>query len=92
MNAAARLSLATLALFMLVACGGPAEPDADQAGEAEEEAAAAELGRDTDDTAFDDMIQTQDKARAVEGLTLGRKGDLDQALEEQTGDGSAPAQ
>ena len=25
-------------------------------------------------------------------LTLGRKGDLDQALEEQTSDGSAPAQ
>ena len=37
-------------------------------------------GRDTDETVFDDMIQTQDRARAVEGLTLGRKGEMDEAI------------
>ena len=42
-------------------------------------------GRDTDDTVFDDMIQTQDRARAVEDLTLGRKDDLDAALEKAEG-------
>ncbi len=26
------------------------------------------------------MIQTQDRARAVEGLTLGRKGEMDEAI------------
>jgi hypothetical protein len=31
------------------------------------------------------MLQTQDRARAVEDLTLGRKDDLDQALEESSG-------
>jgi hypothetical protein len=38
------------------------------------------------------MLQTQDKARAVEGLTLGRKGELDQALDAQTGDDADPAE
>jgi len=35
---------------------------------------------------FDDMIQTQDKARAVEGVTLGRKADMDAAIEDSEGD------
>jgi hypothetical protein len=86
MNAAARLSLATLALFMLVACGGTSAPDADPAGAAEDDAAAADLGRDTDDTVFDDMIETQDKARAVEGVSLGHKQGLDEAIEAAAGD------
>jgi len=34
------------------------------------------------------MIQTQDRARAVEDLTLGRKTDLDAALEQS--EGNAP--
>jgi ABC-type glycerol-3-phosphate transport system substrate-binding protein len=81
----ARLSLATLALLGLVACGGAPAPDDEDAEQAKEEAAA--LGRDTDETAFDDLIQTQDKARAVEGVTLGHKDTLDQALEAAEGDG-----
>jgi hypothetical protein len=82
----ARLSLATLALLGLVGCGGaPAPDDEEDAEQAKEEAAA--LGRDTDETAFDDLIQTQDKARAVEGVTLGHKDTLDQALETAEGDG-----
>jgi hypothetical protein len=35
------------------------------------------------------MIQTQDKARAVEDLTLGRKDELDQALKASEGDDPA---
>jgi hypothetical protein len=90
MPAVARLPLALFASLMLAACGSP--PPETAADKASADAEKRELGRDTDATVLDDMIQTQDKARAVEGLTLGRKGDLDQALEEQAGDGSAPAQ
>ena len=50
--------------------------------------AAEALGRDTDETVLDDMIQTQDRARAVEDLTLGRKGEMDAAIEQSEG-GSA---
>ena len=72
-TAAARLSLATLALLTVAACSAPAP-------EPQDEDEAASRGRATDETVFDDMIETQDKARAVEGVTLGRKGDLDAAL------------
>jgi hypothetical protein len=75
-----KLAVAALAALVLVGCGGP-EPKQDKAE-------AERLGRDTDATVFDDMIQTQDKARAVENLTLGRKDDLDQALERSEGDAS----
>ena len=86
MTATARLTLAAIALSMLVACGGAPAPDEEAA---EDEAAAAELGRDTDETVLDDMIETQDRARAVEGVTLGHKGDLDRALEASEGDTAA---
>ena len=79
----ARISITGLALLLLVACGGP------DAGSAREQAAAdaeaAELGRDTDKTVFDDLVQTQDKARAVEGVTLGHKANLDAAMEQAEG-------
>jgi hypothetical protein len=90
MPALARLPLALFASLMLAACGSP--PPETAADEDAAEAEARALGRDTDATVLDDMIQTQDKARAVEGLTLGRKGELDQALDEQTGDDTAPAE
>jgi hypothetical protein len=80
-KAAAGLSLALVAIFALGACDSPPRDEPD-----EEEARA--LGRDTDETVFDDLVQTQDKARAVEDLTLGRKDELDQALEASEGDGS----
>ena len=90
MTAIVRSSLAALALLLLAACGGPSEP----ASETKEvdKAAAQALGRDTDATVFDDMIHTQDRARAVEGVTLGRKDDLDKALEAAAGDASADEQ
>ena len=78
-KAAARLSLALVAILALGACNSAPPEEQD-----EEEARA--LGRDTDETVFDDMVQTQDKARAVEDLTLGRKDELDQALEASEGD------
>ena len=73
MRPAARLALSGLVMATLVACGAPAPAPQDK-----QEAEA--LGRDTDETVFDDMIQTQDRARAVEGLTLGRKGEMDEAI------------
>jgi hypothetical protein len=86
-TAAAGLSLAALIALTLVACGGPTT----QAEQKDEEAARA-LGRDTDETVFDDLVQTQDEARAVEGLTLGRKDDLDRALEASEGDAADDAE
>jgi hypothetical protein len=83
MTAATRFAFAACALFVLGACGGSPTPDSD-ATEAADEAAAEALGRDTDETVLDDMIQTQDRARGVEDLTLGRKDDLEQALENST--------
>jgi hypothetical protein len=71
--AAARLSLAAVAMLTLVACGGPAP--------SQDEEEARELGRDTDKTVFDDMIQTQDRARAVEGVLMDSKKDLDTAID-----------
>lgn len=73
MRRAARLTLSALLLAVLAACGAPAPQPQDKE-------AAREKGRDTDETVFDDMIQTQDRARAVEGLTLGRKGEMDEAI------------
>lgn len=73
-----RMTLSGLVLTALVACGAPA-PEPQDAEEAEA------LGRDTDETVFDDMVQTQDRARAVEGVSLGRKSDMDAAVEQSEG-------
>lgn len=82
MFVAARLLFATFALSTLVACGSSTpEPGDDAADEVE----AREMGRDTDETVLDDMIQTQDRARAVEGVTMDAKRDLDEAIDAQTG-------
>ena len=78
---AVRSSLAVCALFMLAACGGDVPAPEDEATQSAEQAEDEALGRDTDATVLDDMIQTQDRARGVEDLTLGRKDNLDQALE-----------
>jgi len=83
-----RLTLAGLAFLVLLGCGGQPESSSKEE-QAAADAAATELGRDTDKTVFDDMVQTQDKARAVEGLTLGRKNELDAAMEDAEGDATA---
>ena len=61
MRRAARLTLTGLALVALAACDAPPPREA---AEAEVEAGEQET------TVFDDTIQTQDRARAVEDLTL----------------------
>jgi len=76
MKSVSRLALSGLLLASLVAC------DYSQPQDKEE---AKAKGRDTDETVFDDMIQTQDKARAVEDLTLGRKAQMDAAIEQSEG-------
>jgi hypothetical protein len=69
-----------MSLLALAACGGAApEPHQDKQQ-------AEALGRDTDATVLDDMIQTQDRARAVEDLSLGRDDAIDQALEQAVDD------
>ena len=73
----ARLALSGLVIMALAACSPTAPQD-------EEEARA--LGRDTDETVFDDMIETQDRARAVEDLALGRKAEMDAAIEPSGGE------
>ena len=79
MRPAARLTLSALLLATLAACGAPAP-------EPQDKESAREKGRDTDETVFDDMIQTQDRARAVEDLTLGRKAEMDAAIGQSEGD------
>lgn len=76
MKGVSRLALSGLLLASLVAC---------DYGQPQDEAEAEAKGRDTDETVFDDMIQTQDKARAVEDLTLGRKAEMDAAIEQSEG-------
>ena len=78
MHRRAGLTLSGLILLGLVGCGGAPQP--------QDEEAARELGRETDETVFDDMIQTQDRARAVEGVTLSHKADTDAAIESSEGD------
>ena len=78
--AAGRCVVAAIVLLGVASCSAPAPPPQD-----EEEAQA--LGRDTDETVFDDMVQTQDRARAVNDVALGHKRDLDGAIEQSsTGD------
>jgi hypothetical protein len=78
----AKVSFTACVLLTLVACGSPAPAPKDVAAE---DAKARELGRDTDKTVLDDMIQTQDRARAVEGVTMDAKRNLDEAIDTQTG-------
>jgi hypothetical protein len=60
---------------LLTGCGAP---PAD-----EEEGPAPEPGsQEAEETVFDDMIQTQDRARAVEGVLMDSKRDLDTAIDQ----------
>lgn len=74
-----------MVLTIIAACGG------EQAPQDKDDAAAR--GRSTDETVFDDMIQTQDRARGVEDTVMAAKDSMDAAIDEQSGDGSTdPAQ
>jgi hypothetical protein len=84
----------SLVLAMLAACGGEQAPrgKADADAEATAKAEAKAKGRDTDVTVFDDMIQTEDRARGVEGTTMAAKAATDAAIDAQSGDGSSEQQ
>ena len=89
-DAVARSALVVFALLTATACGGPPPAESQRSDDVKREAADAS-GRDTDATVFDDMLQTQDRARAVEGVTLGRKDELDRALESAGDEDSSAA-
>jgi len=75
MNGIARLSLTGLLIAALAGCGAP-PADEQEAGVAPEPGS-----QEAEETVFDDMIQTQDRARAVEGVVMDRKQDLDTAID-----------
>ena len=79
MKTRAATSAVLLALALTAGCGAEEPP--------QDDAAARELGRDTDQTVFDYMIQTQDRAKGVEQTTMDAKAATDAAIEAQTGDG-----
>jgi hypothetical protein len=76
MTVQARFSLLALVAALLLGCSPPPPQD-------KEEAEA--LGRDTDKTVFDDMIQTEDRARAVEGTLMQEKKNTDAQIDSMTG-------
>jgi hypothetical protein len=82
MNSIARLAAAGLALTWLVACGSPTphEPAAEQDDAGPASDVEARHGT-KDETVFDDMIRTEDKARSVEGTIMQGKADTDAAIE-----------
>jgi hypothetical protein len=84
-----RIAPAGLLVLLLAGCGDGANDPSTKKDDAAAEADARARGRDTDKTVFDDMIQTQDKARAVEGVTMAHKADLDKAIDESSGNGDA---
>jgi hypothetical protein len=77
MTRLARLSLLALCTAVVVGCSPPPTQD-------KEEAEA--LGRDTDETVFDDMIQTQDRARGVEDTMMQQKAATDAAIDRASGE------
>ena len=79
MHTRARIAVLSLVLTILAACGGEQAP--------QDKAEAQAKGRDTDATVFDDMIQTEDRARGVEGTTMAAKAATDAAIDAQSGDG-----
>jgi hypothetical protein len=83
MHTRARIAFLSLVLTILAACGGEQAP--------QDKAEAQARGRDTDATMFDDMVQTEDRARGVEATTMSAKAATDAAIEQQTG-GEEPDQ
>ncbi|NJD32874.1 MAG: hypothetical protein FIB04_13435 [Gammaproteobacteria bacterium] len=79
MQPSARLALCGVLLAFVAGCGGGSP-------EPQDDAEAKAHGRDTDKTVFDDMIQTQDKARAVEDVTMASKAATDAAIDRAEGD------
>src|SRR5512147_2992428 len=84
MVSVARLTAAGLALTWLVACGSSEPKDADTQNGQEAAAPAPDVHArqgTKDETVFDDMIRTEDKARSVEGTVMQGKANTDAAIE-----------
>jgi len=86
MDPRARLAFASLALTSLVACGAPTPHPREKAADVQPEAQAPARG--TEATVFDDLIRTEDRARAVEGVTQDAKAASDKAIAASEGGGS----
>lgn len=72
-----RKHFAWLPILLLAACGGGRDTSA---------------AKPAEETVFDDLIATQDKARSVETTTLQHKQDMDAAIQANEGsEGAAPA-
>lgn len=69
----AKLTVLALATMALCACGG-ASSDQD------------ELSEEVEETAFDPMVETIDRAHGVEDIAAQRRDDIDKAIEESDGD------
>jgi hypothetical protein len=82
MNGNARLTLTGLVMASLLGCGAP--PPEEQSGPEPEPGS-----QEAEETVFDDMIQTQDRARAVEGVLMDSKKDLDTAIDHAEDAGEA---
>lgn len=84
MNLRFRLAATGLALAILAACGAPTPHPRDDA----DVKAPDSTGGSADETVFDDLIQTKDRARAVEGVLQEGKASTDKAIEESESGGS----
>jgi hypothetical protein len=80
MQSKARTAVLGLMLTVVAACGAEQAP--------QDKADAAAKGRSTDETVFDDMIQTEDRARGVENTVMAAKDSLDATIDQQSGDKS----
>jgi hypothetical protein len=88
MNRMARVAAAGLALTWLVACGSSTP---DQAAGQQDAAPAPDVNArkgTKDETVFDDLIRTEDKARSVEGTVMQGKANTDAAIEAADGGGA----
>jgi hypothetical protein len=89
MGFSTRLAAAGLVLTSLVACGSPTPHQPKDQDDADASADVDARQGTRDETVFDDTIRTQDRARAVEGVTLQSKANLDEAIE-QSSEGGKP--
>jgi hypothetical protein len=80
MNRTSELLLTLMLTVMFAGCGAP------PAGREEAEVAPEPGSQEAEETVFDDMIQTQDRARAVEDTLMDSKRDLDAAIEASESD------
>jgi hypothetical protein len=82
------VAVAALAPALLAACGAPTPHPRNDADTNADTKVRDSTGSSTEETVFDDLIQTKDKARSVEGVLQEGKAATDKAIEESEGGGS----